>query len=100
MRNTSILPKHNNRATLNKFNPKQLIDNTLTLIPKFMSAFTLAEVLITLGVIGVISAMTIPNLITKYQKITVEVKLKKILLNYKSSCTYDYCRTWRFRWHC
>lgn len=32
------------------------------------SAFTLAEVLITLGIIGVVSAITIPTLITNYQK--------------------------------
>ena len=31
-------------------------------------AFTLSEVLITLGIIGVISAFTIPSLITMYQK--------------------------------
>ena len=31
----------------------------------FKSGFTLAEVLITLGIIGVVAAMTIPNLITK-----------------------------------
>ena len=30
--------------------------------------FTLAEVLITLGIIGVVAAMTIPNLITSAQK--------------------------------
>lgn len=30
-------------------------------------AFTLAEVLITLGIIGVVAAMTIPNLITSYK---------------------------------
>jgi prepilin-type N-terminal cleavage/methylation domain-containing protein len=29
--------------------------------------FTLAEVLITLGIIGIVAAMTIPGLITKYQ---------------------------------
>ena len=33
------------------------------------SAFTLAEVLITLGIIGVVAAMTIPTLISKYQSI-------------------------------
>ena len=32
------------------------------------AAFTLAEVLITIGIIGVVSALTIPNLITSYQK--------------------------------
>ena len=42
------------------------------------TAFTLAEVLITLGIIGVISALTIPGLIGSYQKnITVE-KLKEM----------------------
>ena len=31
------------------------------------SGFTLAEVLITLGIIGVVAAMTIPSLITSYK---------------------------------
>ena len=31
-------------------------------------AFTLAEVLITLGIIGVVSAMTIPSLIQSYKE--------------------------------
>ena len=35
-------------------------------------AFTLAEVLITLGIIGIVAALTIPALITKYQdKVTI-----------------------------
>ncbi len=40
-------------------------------------AFTLAEVLITLGVIGVISAITLPALVQNYQKHVVETKLMK-----------------------
>lgn len=32
------------------------------------NGFTLAEVLITLGIIGVVAALTLPNLITQYQK--------------------------------
>ncbi len=39
--------------------------------------FTLAEVLITLGIIGVVAAMTIPSLITKCQKKTIETKFKE-----------------------
>lgn len=39
--------------------------------------FTLAEVLITLGVIGVVAAMTIPNLINNYQKHVIETNLKE-----------------------
>ena len=30
--------------------------------------FTLAEVLITLGIIGVVAALTLPSLVTNYQK--------------------------------
>lgn len=39
--------------------------------------FTLAEVLITLGIIGVVAALTIPALITKYNKSVIETRLKK-----------------------
>ena len=43
---------------------------------KKIFAFTLAEVLITIGVIGVVAAITIPSLITKYHRIIVENRLK------------------------
>lgn len=39
--------------------------------------FTLAEVLITLGIIGVVAAMTIPGLITKWHKQATAAKVKK-----------------------
>ena len=41
------------------------------------AAFTLAEVLITLGIIGVVAAMTIPTLIANYQKKQTVSKLKQ-----------------------
>ena len=41
------------------------------------SAFTLAEVLITLGIIGIVAALTIPSLIQKYQMKSFEVAFKK-----------------------
>ena len=41
------------------------------------AAFTLAEVLITLGVIGVVAAMTIPNLVSNYQKRAWVAQLQK-----------------------
>ncbi len=41
------------------------------------AAFTLAEVLITLGIIGVVAAMTIPNLITSYKIKAIHTKLLK-----------------------
>ena len=39
--------------------------------------FTLAEVLITLAVIGIVAAMTIPNLVQNYQKKSTAVRIKK-----------------------
>ena len=39
--------------------------------------FTLAEVLITLGIIGVVAAITIPSLIQNNQKRVIEAKLKE-----------------------
>ena len=39
--------------------------------------FTLAEVLITLGIIGVVAAMTMPILYTNIQKKTTVAKLQK-----------------------
>ena len=44
---------------------------------KKKAAFTLAEVLITLGIIGIVAAMTIPTLISKNQKRVIEAKLKE-----------------------
>lgn len=41
-------------------------------------AFTLAEVLITLGIIGVVAALTMPSLIAKYKERETVVKLKKM----------------------
>ena len=41
-------------------------------------AFTLAEVLITLGIIGVVAAMTMPSLITNYRVKETVSKLKKV----------------------
>lgn len=41
-------------------------------------AFTLAEVLITLGIIGIVAAMTLPNIIAGYNKKVVETRLAKL----------------------
>lgn len=40
-------------------------------------AFTLAEVLITLGIIGVVASMTMPTLLSKYRKNVIVSKLQK-----------------------
>lgn len=44
---------------------------------KNKQGFTLAEVLITLGIIGVVAAMTLPTLIANYQKKVIATKLKQ-----------------------
>jgi len=44
---------------------------------KKFNAFTLAEVLITLGIIGVVAALTIPTLIMHHRKQVIETRLKK-----------------------
>ena len=59
---------------------KSLLSNPLPKIRarnegKRKAAFTLAEVLITLGVIGIVAAMTLPTLIANYQKKVVETRL-------------------------
>lgn len=45
---------------------------------KINKAFTLAEVLITLGIIGVVAALTMPVLIQNHRKSEIETKLKKV----------------------
>lgn len=48
-------------------------------------AFTLAEVLITLGIIGIVAAMTLPLLILKHQKNVVVTRMKKFYTNFNQS---------------
>ena len=44
---------------------------------KILNAFTLAEVLITLAIIGVVAVLTVPSLIQRYQEKATVTKLKK-----------------------
>ncbi len=44
-------------------------------------AFTLSEVLVTLAIIGVISALTVPTLVNGYQKKAYSVQLRKTVLD-------------------
>jgi len=48
-----------------------------TLLTAKKEAFTLAEVLITLAIIGVVATMTIPKLIADFQKKSTAIKVKK-----------------------
>ncbi len=48
-------------------------------LPKlsFNNGFTLAEVLVTLGIIGVVAALTMPTLIDNHRKAVTEARLEK-----------------------
>lgn len=52
---------------------------------KFKSGFTLAEVLITLGIIGVVAAIVMPSVMTNYTYKTVGVKLSKFVSQLEGS---------------
>ena len=64
-------------------------------------AFTLAEVLITLGIIGVVAAVTMPTLISKYKEQVMLTKLKKAYTELytalrMASVDYGDCSTWEY----
>ncbi len=52
-----------------------------------LRGFTLAEVLITLGIIGVVAALTIPTLISNNKKHVAESRLKEIVSTLKQAAT-------------
>ena len=56
-------------------------------------AFTLAEVLITLGIIGIVAALTIPSLMSNYRKKVIETRLSKFYATINNAiklAEYDY----------
>ena len=56
-------------------------------------AFTLAETLITLGIIGVVAALTISVIVGKFQKYTLKVEIKKnysMLSQIQQKLIFDY----------
>ncbi len=62
------------------------------------SGFTLAEVLITLGIIGIVAALTMPSIVAKYRKKVLKTELKKtynelqqINLNFIKDTGYNIC---------
>lgn len=55
---------------------------------KFEFGFTLAEVLITLGIIGIVAALTIPGLITKCKEMQYRVTYKKVYSSLNQAMKY------------
>lgn len=78
---SSIQWRKGNRTSVVEMNQNSFIDKVYSLFTSRFSlkkaAFTLAEVLITLGIIGVVAAMTMPSLIQNYQEKATVTKLKK-----------------------
>lgn len=78
---SSIQWRKGNRTSIGDMNQNSFIDKVYSLFTSHFSlkkaAFTLAEVLITLGIIGVVAAMTMPSLIQNYQEKATVTKLKK-----------------------
>ena len=76
---SEILKRAQDDTNVSKTHSKEL--NVLTSYRlndfKKKAAFTLAEVLITLAIIGIVAAMTIPTLIANYQKKQTVSKLKQ-----------------------
>lgn len=78
---SSIKWRKGSRTSVVEMNQNSFIDKVYSLLTSHHSlkkaAFTLAEVLITLGIIGVVAAMTMPSLIQNYQEKATVTKLKK-----------------------
>ena len=78
---SSIQWRKGNRTSVVDMNQHPFSHKVYSLFTSHFSlkkaAFTLAEVLITLGIIGVVAAMTMPSLIQNYQEKTTVTKLKK-----------------------
>lgn len=55
--------------------------NSILSCPLGIKSFTMAEVLITLGIIGIVAAMTLPQLIKNYQAKVYETAFKKAYSN-------------------
>ena len=69
---------------------------------KITNGFTLAEILITLGIIGVVAAITLPSIISNYKKQVIKMGFKKAYsvisqaynlaftdLGYPTNCHYE-----------
>ena len=80
------------RAINNKFSKREV---------DMKKGFTLAEVLITLGIIGVVAAMTLPTVISNYRKTSVVSQLQKALslisnVVKMSEAKYGFSEDWEY----
>ncbi len=59
--------------------------NILEKFCRVSSGFTLAEVLVTLGIIGVVSAMTVPTLMSNHQRTVYVTQLRKVYSEFQQA---------------
>ena len=59
-------------------------------------AFTLAEVLITLGIIGVVAALTLPSLMAKHRKVQIVTSMKKFYSTFSQAVQLSQVRNGDF----
>ena len=78
----TFAPAHEQLLPLTKREGNSFTDKVYSLFTTHhslkASAFTLAEVLVTLGIIGVVSAMTVPTLMQNYQRQSYVTQLHKV----------------------
>lgn len=76
---------------LKSYKTRTRMQDMFKTLPEHRRGFTLAEVLITIGIVGVVSAITIPTLIKNYQKKQTVVKLQKAvsILNQAYRMSFD-----------
>ena len=70
------MERHVPRGGGNSLKPSH--NHGLRLFLRRLAAFTLAEVLITLGIIGVVAALTLPSLIENHKKQVIVSRLNKV----------------------
>ena len=70
------MERHVPRGGCNSLKPSH--SHGLHLFLSRLAAFTLAEVLITLGIIGVVAALTLPSLIENHKKQVIVSRLNKV----------------------
>ena len=68
---------HSPLTTHNSLIPDMVFSRFTSHFSHKRTAFTLAEVLITLGIIGIVACMTLPSIINKYQSKVFETTFKK-----------------------
>ncbi len=77
VKNLFTSPKKSSFTSHKAFTLAEGATHVETSAKKCTHAFTLAEVLITLGIIGIVASMTLPALTAKHRKVVIETSLKK-----------------------